>query len=324
LDWPDPGLTFDVALHLGTLAALVIYFFNDWVHLTRSAFRIFNNDPEDTDARLALYILLATIPGGIAGLLLEHLEDNISTPAVIAAMLIAVALLMRFAEISGRRKTDLKRIRLSDAMMVGLAQALAIIPGVSRSGVTITAGLLRGLTRKTAAQFSFLLSAPIVAGAALKKVIDIAADGLPPGEGTSFAVGIIFSAFWGVISIAAMMRYLQNRNTFVFVNYRIVLGVAVLVLGYFGGMQKPATESQKIFSIDARYEAASGASSAGAHGANSLSAAASYGPAFTSHTTVSGSSAKKVCQTPSRQSTANEPRVASRKAEACISGEPSS
>jgi undecaprenyl-diphosphatase len=236
LGWPDPGLTFDVALHLGTLAALIIYFFNDWVHLTRSAFRIFKNDPEDSDARLALYILLATIPGGIAGLLLEHLENDISTPAVIAAMLIAVALLMRFAEISGRRKTDLRTIRLSDAMMVGVAQGLAIIPGVSRSGVTITAGLLRGMTRKSAAQFSFLLSAPIVAGAALKKVIDIAADGLPPGDGTSFAVGIIFSAFWGVISIAAMMRYLQNRNTFVFINYRIVLGVGVLVLGYFWGM----------------------------------------------------------------------------------------
>ena len=234
--WPDPGLTFDVALHLGTLAALLIYFFKDWVYLTKSAFRIFQNDPEDSDARLALYLILATIPGVIAGLLFEHLEDQISTPAVVAAMLIVVALLMRFAEISGRRKTDLETITLSDALMIGSAQALAIIPGVSRSGITITAGLFRGMTRKAAAQFSFLLSAPIVAGAVLKKVIDIAIDGLPRGQSTPFAVGIVVSAFWGVISIAAMMAYLQNRTTFVFINYRIVLGIAVLILGYFWGM----------------------------------------------------------------------------------------
>ena len=120
--------------------------------------------------------------------------------------------------------------------MIGSAQALAIIPGVSRSGITITAGLFRGMTRKAAAQFSFLLSAPIVAGAVLKKVIDIAIDGLPRGQSTPFAVGIIVSAFWGVISIAAMMAYLQTRTTFVFINYRIVLGVGVLVLGYFWGM----------------------------------------------------------------------------------------
>jgi undecaprenyl-diphosphatase len=236
LGWPDPGLTFDVALHLGTLAALLIYFFKDWVHLTRSAFRIFKNDPDDRDARLALYIILGTIPGGLAGLLFEHFEDQISTPTVIAAMLIAVALLMRFAEISGRRKNDLETMRLSDALTVGVAQAFAIIPGVSRSGVTITAGLFRGMTRKAAAQFSFLLSAPIVAGAVVKKVMDIAVDGLPPDQTAPFAVGIIVAAFWGVISIAAMMRYLQTRSTFVFINYRIVLGIAVLILGYFWGM----------------------------------------------------------------------------------------
>ena len=234
LGWPSPGLTFDIALHLGTLAALLIYFFKDWVHLTTSAFRMFKN-PEDHDARLALYIILATIPGGIAGLLFEHFEYQVSTPTVIAVMLIAVALLMRFAEISGRRKTHLATIRLSDAMMIGFAQILAIIPGVSRTGITITAGLSRGMTRKAAAQFSFLLSAPIIAGAVVKTMIDIAVEG-PPGQSAPLVVGIIVSAFWGVISIAGMMYYLQNRSTFIFVNYRIVLGIAVLVLGYFWGM----------------------------------------------------------------------------------------
>jgi undecaprenyl-diphosphatase len=234
--WKDPGLTFDVALHLGTLLALLTYFFKDWVYLTRSAFRIFksdDNDAEDSDKRLALYIILGTIPGGIAGLLFEHLEDQISTPTVIAAMLIIVALLLRSAEINGIRKSDLETMKLSDALTIGFAQAFAIIPGVSRSGVTLAAGLFRGMTRKSAAQFSFLLSAPIVAGAVAKKAIDIAVEGLPPEQVVPFVVGVVVSAFWGIISIAAMMRYLQNRSTFVFVNYRIVLGIAILTLGYF-------------------------------------------------------------------------------------------
>ena len=235
LGWPDPGLTFDVAVHLGTLVALLVYFYKDWVYLTTSAFRFLKSGPGDKDARLALYIILATIPGGIVGLLFENLEYQISTPTLIAVMLISVALLMRFAEISGRRKTDLATIRLSDAMMIGFAQALAIIPGVSRTGITITAGLFRGMKRKAAAQFSFLLSAPIIAGAVAKTVIDTAVEGLH-GQSTPLIVGIIVSALWGVISIAAMMYYLQKRSMFAFVNYRIVLGIAVLILGYLWGM----------------------------------------------------------------------------------------
>ena len=127
-------------------------------------------------------------------------------------------------------------MKLSDALTVGFAQALAIIPGVSRSGVTITAGLFRGMTRKAAAQYSFLLSAPIVGGAAFKKLIDIVRDGLPPDQALPFAVGILVSAFFGFISISALMRYLQTRNTFVFIHYRIALGIIVLILGYFWGL----------------------------------------------------------------------------------------
>jgi undecaprenyl-diphosphatase len=234
--WPDPGLTFDVALHLGTLVALLLYFRNDWIYLAMSAFKLLKGDTKDPDARLALYLILATIPGGIAGLLFEHLEDQFSTPTVIATTLIALALLLRAAEISGRRESDLGTMTLSDALTIGLAQTLAIIPGVSRSGVTITAGLFRGMTRKAAAQFSFLLSAPIVGGAVVKKVIDITQEGLPPDQGLPFAVGIIVSAFFGFISISGLMRYLQTRSTFVFVNYRIVLGIIVLILGYFWGL----------------------------------------------------------------------------------------
>ncbi len=236
--WKDPGLTFDVALHLGTLAALLIYFRKDWIYLTLSSFRLLKGDTEDPDARLALYIILATIPGGIAGLLFEQLEDKFSTPNVIAASLIVLALFLRAAELQGRRKTDLNTMTLSDALMIGFSQALAIIPGVSRSGVTITAGLFRGMTRKAAAQFSFMLSAPLIGGAVVKKLIDVTRDGLPPDQGLPFAVGIIVSAFFGFIAIAALMRYLQTRSTFIFIYYRIALGILVLTLAYFWGMQK--------------------------------------------------------------------------------------
>ena len=235
--WPDPGLTFDVALHLGTLIALLLYFWKDWVDLTLSAFKLLNADIKDTDSRLALYIILATIPGGIAGLLFEQLEDQISTPSVVAASLIGVAILMRMAEVQGRRKTDFETMRLADALTIGVAQAFAIIPGVSRSGVTITAGLFRGLTRPSAAEFSFLLSAPIVGGAAAKKLIDIARDGLPPGQELPFVVGTIVSALVGYICLAGLIRYLKGHTTFVFINYRIALGIIVLALGYFWNMQ---------------------------------------------------------------------------------------
>ncbi len=234
--WPDPGLTFDVALHLGTLAALLLYFWKDWLYLAVHAFRLLKGDTQDPDARLALYIMLATIPGGIAGLLLEDAADKLGTPIVIAASLIGVALFMRAAEVAGRRQTDLQTMTLSDALTIGVAQAFAIIPGVSRSGITIAAGLFRGMKRNAAAQYSFLLSAPIVGGAVLKKVIDISETGLPSGQEMPFAVGIIVSAFFGFFAIAALMRYVQTHNTFVFIHYRIALGIIVLVLGYFWGL----------------------------------------------------------------------------------------
>jgi undecaprenyl-diphosphatase len=234
--WPDPGLTFDVALHLGTLVALLLYFRNDWIDLAISALRLLKGKADDPDARLALYIIVATIPAGIAGLLLEDLANELSTPTVIAIALIALALLLRAAELGGRRKKDLGSMTMSDALAIGFAQTLALIPGVSRSGVTITAGLFRGMTRLSAAQYSFLLSAPLIAGAVAKKLIDVIRDGLPPGQAMPFAVGIIVSALFGYISIAGLMRYLQTRSTFVFIHYRIVLGILVLILAYFWGL----------------------------------------------------------------------------------------
>ncbi len=235
--WPDPGLTFDVALHLGTLAALLAYFHTDWIHLGKSTIRLFEGRRENADMRLARYIIIGTIPAAIAGLLLEDYGDSLGTPKVIGAMLILVAVLMRASEMWGQRQYDLTVMNRVDVLTIGLAQAVAIIPGVSRSGVTIAAGLFRGLTRKAAAQFSFLLSAPIVAGAVAKKLFDIASDGLPPGQVMPFVVGILVSALFGYFSIAGLMRYLQTRTTFVFINYRMVLGIGVLTLAYYSQLK---------------------------------------------------------------------------------------
>lgn len=226
--WSDPGLTFDVALHLGTLAALLIYFYKDWIRLLMSALRLWKGDTEDPDTRLALHIIVATIPAGVAGVFLGGLENRLGTPKVIGIALIGVAVLMRVAEIRGRRKTELLEMTMPDAVVIGLAQAVALIPGVSRSGVTITAGLFRGLTRKAAAQYSFLMSAPIVGGAVAKTLIDISKEGLPTGETLPLIAGIVTSAFFGFVSIAGLMRYLQTRSTFVFINYRMVLGICLL------------------------------------------------------------------------------------------------
>ena len=226
--WEDPGLTFDVALHLGTLAALLIYFYKDWIRLAMSALKLWRGDTKDPDARLAFHIIVATIPAAVAGVLLGGLENELGTPKVIGMALIGVALLMRMAEVRGRRQTELLDMNLPDALTIGLAQAVALIPGVSRSGVTITAGLFRGLTRKAAAQYSFLLSAPIVGGAVTKTMIDISKEGLPTTEALPLVLGILTSAFFGFVSIAALMRYLQTRSTFVFINYRMVLGICLL------------------------------------------------------------------------------------------------
>src|SRR5262245_16478425 len=142
MGWPDPGLAFDVALHLGTLVALLLYFRADWIALTKSAFGLLRGQTQTADARMAMFIVAATIPGAAAGALFEHkVEDVLRAPQLIGAMLIGMAIVLVAAEIAGRRKKSLDELSWGDAIAVGVAQAFAIVPGVSRSGSTITAGL---------------------------------------------------------------------------------------------------------------------------------------------------------------------------------------
>src|SRR5438132_6493062 len=198
LGWPDPGLAFDVALHLGTLVALLIYFRAEWIALIKSA----------PTSRMVRFIVAATIPGAIAGALFEHkVEDALRAPQIIAVMLIAMALVLVVAELLGHRKKSLDELSWGDAMTVGIAQAFAIIPGVSRSGVTITAGLFRSMKRDTAAKFSFYLSTPIIGGAVANTMLHILKEHAGIEQLTPFIVGIISSGIVGYLAIAFMMRY---------------------------------------------------------------------------------------------------------------------
>jgi undecaprenyl-diphosphatase len=245
---PAHELTFDVALHFGTLLSVLVYFRRTWFQIVRAALggkvvRFSEASGADQnltlqerkDERMLLWFLaLATIPGAIAGKLLEHsAEDYFREHIVlIAAALIVVALLMWLGEKIGKRDKPLSRISLADSLVVGVAQAFALVPGVSRSGSTITAGLFRSMTREAAVRFSFLLSTPIIAGAALLKAHELHKEGLPPGMHAPFLIGILVSAAVGYATIAWLIRYLQTNTLRVFIIYRVVFGVIVIALAY--------------------------------------------------------------------------------------------
>lgn len=233
LKWPESGLTFDVALHLGTFLALAAYFRRDIVELIFNAFDALLSRSLNTPARrLPFLIIAATVPAAIVGKLFEHKFEEIfrSNPLLIAIFLIVFGLILGLVDMLGRKRRILDEISSSNAMVIGLLQCLALIPGVSRSGITISAGLMLGFTRETAARFSFLMSLPIVAGAALLKTVDIFKHGIPAGEGMAMLVGIIASAITGYISVAFLLRFVQKRSLAPFVWYRVLVGSGLLVV----------------------------------------------------------------------------------------------
>jgi undecaprenyl-diphosphatase len=188
---------------------------------------------EQKEERMLLWFMaIATIPGGIAGKLMEHSAEDYFREHIflIAGALIVVALLMWLGEKVGKLEKRLTGISLIDSLVIGVAQAFALIPGVSRSGSTITAGLFCGLTREAAVRFSFLLSTPLIAGAALLKAHELHKEGLPAAMHAPFLVGIIVSALVGYVAIAWLIRYLQSNSLRLFIIYRIVAGVIVIVL----------------------------------------------------------------------------------------------
>jgi len=236
LHWPESGLTFDVALHLGTLIALCLYFRRDIIDMTGNFFNaISERSLANTKQRLPFYILAGTVPAAIAGKTLEGpVEDFFrGNPAQIALLLIIFGLILALADSIGTKKEDMETITLKSALLIGLAQCLALMPGVSRSGITITAALLIGFNREASARFSFLLSLPIVAGAVILQLGHLIKAGIPPGETAPMLVGIATSAFFGYLSIAFLFRLVQKSTLYPFVWYRLIAGAGVLVLIFF-------------------------------------------------------------------------------------------
>jgi undecaprenyl-diphosphatase len=238
LGWPDPGLSFDIALHVGTLAAVLIYFFRDWLQIIGAGFGLkWGSDPSLRSNRMLLWLLIVgTIPAGIAGLLFQKQADTtLRTPIVIGISMVFIGLFMWWADGAGRGHKEIRHLSMIDSVMVGLGQALAVIPGVSRSGITISCGLLRHLDREAAARFSFLLSTPIILGAAAKDAWDLFRHqgGVPHDMQVAFAVGIIVSGITGCATIAFFLNYLRRRSLNVFVAYRVIFGIIVIALAFF-------------------------------------------------------------------------------------------
>jgi undecaprenyl-diphosphatase len=229
-------LSFDVALHIGTLIALLVVFWRDWMRLMAAGIRsLLTRSLVDSDARLAWLIVLATIPGALAGVLLQRqIETVLRTPLVVGAMMVLVAFVLAAIDWLADRRREEYSLGPIAALAIGLGQALALVPGVSRSGATMGVGLLAGLTREAAARFSFLMSTPIILGAVLKESVDVARHGLPPGELAAFLAGIVAAGVTGYACVRWLLAYLRRRSLMVFVVYRLAAGTIVVGLALSG------------------------------------------------------------------------------------------
>ncbi len=226
LGWSDPGLAFDVALHLGTLIALVWYFRAEWIDMTKSAWRIATTRRIETvhDKRL-VYLVVATIPGGIGGLLLNDLaETTFRSPMIIGTTLVVMGVLLWAVDRWSARARVLEEVTMRDAIIVGCAQVLALIPGVSRSGSTITAGRFLKLDRPSAARFSFLMSMPITLAAVILKVPEAVRS---HGLSAPLVAGVVAAAISSWLAITVLLRYVSKHSFGVFAVYRIILAAVV-------------------------------------------------------------------------------------------------
>lgn len=241
LGWQDQGLSFDIALHLGTLLAVLVYFAKDWLYLILRGFGIQRAEAPNyvnENPRLLWHLALATVPVGIAGVLLKDtVETVLRSPYWIGMMLILVGFVIAYADSRGKRDKRLGTMTLADTLAIGAAQALAVVPGTSRSGITIAMALLRNLDRESAARFSFLLSTPAIGGAAVKALYDLVKEGgIEAGMAVPFAVGILVSAITGILVIAFFLRFLRRNSLRFFVFYRVAFGIMILLLAFFRPM----------------------------------------------------------------------------------------
>ena len=236
LDWKDPfidSLTFSVMLHMGTLVALLVYFWRDWLRLVPAGLAAIRDRSlgSDPDRRLAWLLVTTMIPAVIAGVLLnDFIEGNVRKPGVVALLLVVGAGILWFADRTGRQDKHIGDLTFGGALGIGVAQAFALFPGLSRSGISISAGRLLGLSRPDAARFSFLMATPIIAGAGAWEGLKLVRGGsaVPVSVGP-LAVGMLAALVSGLLAIHFLLRWLTSHRLDVFVVYRLILGAVVVI-----------------------------------------------------------------------------------------------
>jgi undecaprenyl-diphosphatase len=234
LGWGDPGVAFTAVIQLGSIAAVLWYFWEDLTRIIKGATRaIAQKDYDDYDLRLLLGILLGTLPILVCGLLIKRfIPDFDNSPirslGAIAIASIVMSILLGLAEKLGQRQRDFEHLTMKDGLLMGVTQALALVPGVSRSGSTLTGGLFMGLQRETAARFSFLLGIPAITLAGLVSLKDALGTSLGDGAIISLVAGVISAAIFSYIAIAGLLRFLKTQSTWVFIWYRLIFGLLIL------------------------------------------------------------------------------------------------
>lgn len=224
-NWNIPE-AFDVALHFGTLLAIVLYFFKDWMELIKGGYKYVVKKEKTVQGRMFWYIVLATIPGGIVGYLLDHfLSGVLNRPIIIAIALIVMGIILYVVDKNAKSKVKYEEMTLKQTFLIGVSQALAFIPGVSRSGITITTARAMGITREAAAKYTFLLSTPIVFAATVLKFKDFVFN-LP------FIVGVVSSFIVGLLVIKCLLKYLQKGSFKAFAIYRVIAGIVIILITF--------------------------------------------------------------------------------------------
>jgi undecaprenyl-diphosphatase len=238
--WPAPGLAFDTLLHWGTLIAVLIYFRRDWARMIAGFVRsLTTRGPwsgrpggrlADPDSRLAWWVVIGSVPAAVIGYAFEDFFQSLfNSPAAVGGFLLVTALILALSEWLGRRARDLAQMTAGDAILIGLAQAIAIAPGISRSGATMAAGLGRGLQRDVAARFSFLLATPAILGAGLLQMPDIVQAGNLAALLPLLLIGFLAAAISGYLCIHFLLAYLRRGKLYVFAGYCLALGLATLI-----------------------------------------------------------------------------------------------
>ncbi|HLA43571.1 MAG TPA: undecaprenyl-diphosphate phosphatase, partial [Aggregatilineales bacterium] len=227
--WEEPPLLFDVTVHVGTTVAIILYFWRDWLRLTLAGLAVLRKRAlTTTDERIIFYLIIGTIPAGLVGLALEsYFESVFSDPSVVALMLMVTAGILYFSERMTSTRRKLESMNIIDSLFIGCAQAVAIVPGISRSGSTIAAGLVRNLEREVATRYSFLLATPIILAAGAKQAFEVFTEDIQIDSEMSIALvaGFIASAVVGYISIAFLLGFVRQRRLIPFAVYCLVFGI---------------------------------------------------------------------------------------------------